>query len=164
MRLVLSLLSAVALTSACYAGGTDVNASGRGRPQVSIEFPARSEPGSTQTAVLEVFNPGPEPIGVLSVSFSLVGVGGRELPQPIVSIGAEGDNPAVVGVRPPPVETARGGVVYHFGALDEGDSATIEFDLRVPKELGVAANAVVASDGQQPERARGVLLKTTVAE
>ncbi len=135
--------------------------SGKGRPEISVEFPARAPAGSVQEAVLLVSNPGPGEMDVLKVSFSLVGSGRPE--TPIVSpLGSRGRNPAVVAVAPQPRAVSPGGVDYLFGGLEEEGSMRIVFKLKVPSTPGVAANAVIVADGRESDRARGVRLHTTV--
>jgi hypothetical protein len=54
------------------------------------------------------------------------------------------------------------GVLFRFPGLAEGDSTTIEMDLKIPDVTGPVANAVVAYDGNEPDRAKGVRLETQV--
>jgi len=133
------------------------------RPDLLIDFPATVDAGSAHDAVLDISNPGPEDIDPLFVSFTYVGVGGaQDVPPPIVNLGAQGANPAVLEVSPEPTDVSSDGTVYRFGSLADGDSMTITFTLRVPREPGVAANAVTVYDGEEIDRARGVRLQTTV--
>ncbi len=148
--------------SGCFGGNPDVTESGKGRPRISVEFPERSEPSSVQTAVLEILNPGPGDMSGLSVSFTRVGMVGGQVPDPIVSIGSGGENPAVVDVEPEPEAVSAEGDVYVFEGLEEGASTTVAFELKVPEEPGVAANAVVVSDAREIDRSRGVPLCTVV--
>jgi len=146
------------LVGACYGSDTSLTESGKGRPELTIEFPSSVEPGSTHTAVLAITNPGPGDIGTLLVDFRLVG----GVDNPLISAGAKSENPSVAGVEPEPSTVSADGIVYHFEGLAEGESTTIEFDLVVPETLGVVGNSVVVSDAAEIDRARGVLLQTTV--
>ena len=149
----------VAANSACYGPGPETSAA---KPELSITFPSRVDAGSTHTALLEVSNPGPEDIGALFVSFSRVGVAsGVELPAPIVDVVPKNGSSAVVDVDPRPVAVGNG-IRYRFRPLQAGSSASLEFELRVPEQPGVAANAVLVYDGEDPARAKGVLLETNV--
>jgi hypothetical protein len=152
------------LLVACYGSDTNLSESGKSRPVPTIAFPSSVEPGSTHTAVLEITNPGPSDIGRLLVTFTLVGgatqAGG--VGNPIVGLGSDGANPSIAGIEPEPLEVSEDGVGYQFPGLAEDESTTIEFELVVPTTLGVAANSVTVSDAHELDRARGVLLRTTV--
>ena len=151
------------LGAACWSEGADLTDSGKGKPSVTVDFPETVPDGSTRTATLEVRNPGPGDMDSLFVSFSLVGVGGTEaVPAPLVAAGAGRRSPSIVAVDPRPASVASGGTIYRFGGLPEGESATLRFRRRAPREPGVAANSVTAYAGEEPDRARGVLLETRV--
>jgi hypothetical protein len=140
--------------AACYGAGSE---SGPTPPEISIDFPASSEAGSVQTMTLTVRNPGPPAMSSVLVTFARVG-----LDPPIVDGAARHRNPAVVSVEPEPLTVDQAAVVYQFDGLAEGESATVEFRLKVPVRLGVAANSVQVSDGGAPNRLRGIRLETTV--
>jgi hypothetical protein len=162
-RVLAGLLAALALGS-CYRDVSNLTPSGEGLPQVAVEFPATSSPGSVHTAAVEVANPGPGDIERLAVSFALVGAPAVEgLPKTL--IGAAGGERAnsVLEVSPRPESVSPDGAVYRFDGLAEGESVTIEFELRVPRTPGPAANSVVVADESDPARARGARLETTVA-
>jgi hypothetical protein len=142
------------LLAACFGAGSD---SGPPPPEISIDFPASAEAGSVQTMTLTVTNPGPEPMSSVLVTFARVG-----LDTPIVDAAARRNNPAVVSVDPEPLTVDEAGVVYQFDGLATGESATIEFRLKVPLRQGVAANSVQVSDGGAPNRIGGKRLETTV--
>src|SRR5918999_5708852 len=159
-----ALLSILALGS-CYRDSSNLSPWGEGLPQVAVEFPAMSAPGSVHTAALEVANPGPGDIGRLAVSFALVGAPAAEgLPATLIGAAGGGRAQSVLAVSPRPMSVSPDGAVYRFGGLEEGESLTIEFELRVPRTPGVAANSVVVSDDSDPARARGARLETTVRD
>ena len=150
--------------TACYRDVSNLSATGEGLPQVAVHFPETSAPGSVHTAALEVANPGPGDIDRLAVSFALVGAPAAEgLPSTLVGAAGGGRRDTVLGVSPRPMSVSPDGAVYRFGGLAEGESVTIEFELRVPRIPGVAANSVIVSDDSDPSRARGARLETTVS-
>lgn len=162
-RVAAVALAAALLGAACFSESADLTDSGKGKPSVAVDFPPTVAPGSTHTATLEIRNPGPGDMDSLFVSFSLVGVGGTEaVPAPLVAVGRRRRSPSIVSVDPRPAEVAAGGAVYRFGGLGEGESATLVFRIKAPDEPGVAANSVTAYAGEEPDRARGVLLETRV--
>ncbi|MBA3430224.1 MAG: hypothetical protein H0U16_01930, partial [Actinobacteria bacterium] len=118
----------------------------------------------TAEAVLTIENPGPGDIDTVAVAFATIAPspGTREFPVPIVGIGSDGTNPAVVEVSPEPRATSDDGVVYTFEGLAEGGSTSITFTLQMPVRPGVAANSVQVYDGRDIARARGIRLQTTV--
>lgn len=154
-------VAAVALT-ACFGSDPNVTESGLGRPRVDVTFPDVAQPGSVRTATIGVTNPGPGDMSRVVISFPLIGAPGADLPTPIILPGVRGEADAVVDIDPEPRAVSDDAVTYVFGALAEGNSMTIKFDLRLPKDPGVAANAVIVSDGQDPERAKGERLATVV--
>jgi hypothetical protein len=159
----LAALLAVVLLGACSstAGQT---ASGLGLPQVSVDFPASSAPGSAHVAKLHVANPGPGEMSSVVVAFSRTGPspGASALPPPIVDVGFDQSNAAITAIHPRPAAVSPDGVVYRFAGLGAGKSTTISFTLKIPRTPGVVANAVVVYDGQHTDRARGVRLQTVV--
>jgi hypothetical protein len=160
-RLALGLVALA--VPACYRDASSLAPSGKGLPQVVVDFPATSNPGSVHTARLEVTNPGPGDIGRLAVSFALVGAPAAQgLPTPVVAAARRGRRTSVLAVSPRPTSVGSNGVVYRFAALPEGEVATIAFRLRVPRAEGQAANSVTVYDELDPSRARGVRLETTV--
>lgn len=163
-RAAIAIAALVALGVACYGPDPNVSATGRGLPELSIGFPETSPPGSIQTAVLTITNPGPDPMSQLVVAFVRVGPGGgsSELPTPIVDAAARHKNPAIVSIRPEPNAVSLPAVEFTFDALDDGDSTEIEFRLRIPDVRGPAANSVTVYDGSDPQRAAGIRLQTTV--
>ncbi len=135
-----------------------------GKPLVTIDFPKRVSPGSRHTAIIEIDNPGQGDMDSIAVTFSLVGRSSSEggVPSPIVPLGFDHKNEAVVSSDPEATAVSEDGIVYFFDGIREGETKTIRFELEVPRDLGAAANAVIVSDGQDVERARGATLETTV--
>lgn len=161
-RVICAVLLAPIALGACFAGrNPDVTPSGEGLPRLSLTFPKAVKSGTTEIAVVEVTNPGPGDMDSVLVAFSRVGAAGvTELPTPIVDSGVGGRNPAVVAIEPEPNSVSSDAVVFAFDGLEEGESITIEFTLRMPDERGPAANAIIVYDGQDVGRARGVRLET----
>jgi len=158
------LLAVLAVAASCYGSDANLTESGKGLPELSVEFPERSAPGTTQRALLTVTNPGPGRMSSVVVSFARVGPrrGGSELPVPIVDGAAKGVNPAVVDITPKPNEISTAAVEFFFDGLAEGETAEIVFELEVPTTRGEAANSVTVYDGSEPKRARGARLQTIV--
>jgi hypothetical protein len=137
---------------------------GKGYPELSIDFPEAARASETARAVLTVSNPGPGDIDTVAVAFATIAPspGTREFPIPIVGIGSGGENPTVLEVSPEPRAVSDDGVVYTFEGIEEGDSTSITFTLKMPVQPGIAANSVQVYDGRDIERARGIRLQTTV--
>jgi hypothetical protein len=161
-RAVATLVAIVFIgTSGCYWGpDPNLTKTGKGKPTITVEFPATLEPGATETATLVVTNPGPGDMESVVVAFSRVG--DPSLPEPIVEAGTGGQTKAVTSVSPEPVAVSPDAVNYRFGPLEEGDSMTIRFELLLPNSTGEVGNAVQVYDGAEPERAGGVRLSTTL--
>ena len=157
---VLALLGA----AACYGPDPNVSPAGRGLPELSVDFPETAAAGSTQTAVLTISNPGPEPMSRVVVAFLRVGPGGgsTELPTPIVDGAARHKNPAIVDIDPKPDAVSLSAVQFTFGGLPDGESTEISFRLKIPRATGQAANSVTVYEGSDPQRASGIRLQTTV--
>jgi hypothetical protein len=158
-----SALAAV-LLAACVGSGGGLSSSGLGLPEVKVDFPVTSAPGSQHVAKLHVKNPGPGDIGSVVVAFSRTGPspGATALPSPIVDVGFGQSNPDIVAIHPTPAAVSPDAVVYRFRGLKVDGSMTIRFALKVPRTSGVVANAVIVYDGQHPDRGRGVRLQTVV--
>ncbi len=159
---ILIAATALVLVGACFGGDPNVTESGKGRPVVTIRFPETARPGSVQTASVRVSNPGPEDMSSLAVSFTLLGRLEGAVPNPIVQLGYNRENPAIIEVEPRPRAVSFDGVTYVFDGLAEEASVSLRFKLKLPDEPGLAGNAVTVSDGQEPDRARGVPLQTMV--
>jgi len=148
---------AVLLAGAVYIATRDVPVGSEGRPVISVEFPAASEPGSVQTATFTITNPGPGRMNSVFLSFARVGID-----PPIVEVGVQHENPNIVSIDPEPEAISLEAVVFRFAGLDEGDTMTVSFDLKIPEERGIVANSVTAYPGEDPQRAKGVRLQTEV--
>jgi hypothetical protein len=161
-RIGLALVAVVAL--ALFIGNREVPESEAGRPEIAVEFPEVSEPGSIQTATFTITNPSDEPMASTFMAFTRVGpaAGGEPLPLPIVDPGAKHENPAIVSIDPEPDASSIDAVVFRFPGLDPGEAMTVVFELRVPEQPGPAANSVSAYPGEHPDRAKGVRLGTEV--
>jgi hypothetical protein len=146
------VLGCALVATACFGTTSE-----SGLPELEIEFPARSAPGSVRTAEFTITNAGPEAMPTLVVAFTRVGNF-----TPIVDAGFRGRNPAIKAVRPQPNNVSEGGVEYFFDGLGVGESTTIEFDLVIPDAEGPAANSVTVYDGSDVERVSGSRLETSV--
>jgi hypothetical protein len=155
MRRALGLTLVLALLGACFPGDPALE----DNPVVKADFPPTSEPGSVQTATLEIENPADEDIQALVVTFALLG--DPDLPAPLVGPSSVGGT-SVVSIDPEPRATSEDGAVFTFGRLGAGESTTIEFRIEVPREPGPAANSVSVADGSDVERASGVRIETRV--
>lgn len=163
-RPVLAVALACLTLGGCFAPGPNATEAGGGRPVVSVGFAPEASPGQVLTATIRVRNPGPGDMSRVVVAFALVGPGTGQstLPAPIVGPALRKKLSAVVNVHPEPRASSRDRVVYVFDGLAQGASTIFHFDLRVPTEAGVAANSVTVYDGDDPERAGGDRLETTV--
>lgn len=147
---------------ACFSGGGDVTESGKGRPQLTISAPETAAAGDVISVELSVTNPGPEDMKEVVVVFARLG--DPDLPYPIVE-GLPGKRAeGVVDVEPAPTTRSEDGITYRFPGLDEGESTTITFDLRIPEQDGFVGNSIQVYDSADAERARGVGLKVQVEE
>ena len=158
MALRIGIGLAIVLVAAVLISTRDVPSGIEGRPVISVEFPAVSEPGSVQTATFTITNPGPGRMESVFVAFARVGID-----LPIVEAGAQHENPYIVAIEPEPDAVSIDGVVFRFAGLDESETMTVSFDLKIPMERGIAANSVTAYPGEDPQRAKGVRLQTEVA-
>jgi len=161
-KLLLIVLGTIlVLTSACFPDAQNVTEDGEGLPELGLEFPETATAGSTETAALTITNPGPGEMESLVVAFSRLG--DPALPPPIVDVTGRNRKGAVENVTPEPTAVSPDGITYTFEGLAEEESVTIEFELVVPFTDGPAGNAVLVYEGQDPNRARGVRLRTEVA-
>ena len=153
---------ALLLTPACFAGTAELSESGKGLPEVTVEFPTATQPGSLHEAAVEVTNPGPGDISSVVVTFARVGAPAVEgIPNPIVDPGRGPESGSVVSVDPAPAASSKD-VMYRFGPLSEGESTTITFGIEVPRRPGPAANSLSVYDAGDPGRTGGVRLETVV--
>lgn len=156
-----ALFAAGALVlSGCASSGTDAQ-----KPEPSLSFPKQVPARSVKKASLRITNPGSPAIDIIVVAFSDLGRAPNEpgIPEPIVRPGFGGKNRSVLAVTPKPVAVSDDGLVYRFGRLGAGQEMRITFALRMPARPGLAANAVIVSDGSDPNRSRGVALSTHVS-
>ncbi|HVF54329.1 MAG TPA: hypothetical protein VNC78_12110 [Actinomycetota bacterium] len=152
------------LMTACYGDEQNLTETGRGIPLVGVDFPSSTTAGATETLTVAISNPGPGDMRSVVVAFALVGPtgGAAEVPTPLIGIGRGKTNPAIAAVRPEPDAISPDAVLFVFGSLPEGGNLAVEFDVVVPSAIGVAANSVTVYDGDEPERAGGIRLQTTV--
>ena len=160
MRILVALAASAALLVGCYGPDPNLTDDGKGRPVVTLDFPATVEPESVHDAVLTIDNPGPEDMNSIVVAFSRLG--DPALPLPLVEVSAPDEQGPVRSIDPEPQAIGQGGVVYTFEGLPEGESMTITFELQVPRDEGTVGNAVQVYDGADPDRARGVRLEAEV--
>lgn len=153
-------LAFVALTACTGGPDPNVTESGAGKPQLSAEFPEAAGPGDVVTAVLQISNPGPQDMDSIVVSF--VRVGDPSLPAPIVEPRKGRKQSGIEDIRPEPRGESPSDATYAFQGIPEGESVTIEFDLRLPEEPGTVGNSVQVYDGSEVDRAAGVRLEIDV--
>lgn len=161
-RRPLAALVLIALVPACYASRGNLTESGKGKPTLSVTFPAKVNPGATEDLVLEVSNPGPGDMETVVVAFTNVGIPGSGLGNPLIPFSTGGENPAIESIEPEPDSVYEDGSVYSFGGLAAGSATTITFSVNVPTTRGPAANSVQVYDGSEPERGTGERVSTTV--
>lgn len=153
-------LAATFAFTACFGDTQSLSESGKGLPELSMEFPEDTTAGSTETAELTISNPGPGEMDSLVVAFSRLG--SPSLPMPIVDVTARNREGAVKDVTPEPTAVSADGITYTFDGIGVDESVTIEFEVVIPQTEGSAGNAVLVYEGQDPNRARGVRLETEV--
>ena len=161
-----SALAVVAVaTTACFGPDPNLTDSGKGLPEVAVDFPAEVEAGSVHDLTVTVHNPGPGDMASFFVAFSPVGVGGRVgVARPLLVPGPpQGGSPSILSVDPEPVaDPGQGGLVFKFGPLQEGESTAVAFTVRAPAAVGTYANSVQAYDAQEIDRIRGARVETEV--
>ena len=97
---------------------------------------------------------------VIVVSFARVG--DPSLPLPIVEPLPGRARSGIVAIRPEPNGESPPDATYTFDGLPEGESMTIEFDLRIPDLKGTVGNVVQVYDGAEVARASGDRIETEV--
>jgi hypothetical protein len=163
MRRVFAAVATCLVLASCFGSDPNLTESGKGKPEVTVDFPAELQRRSVETAVVTVTNPGPGDMVGFSIEFSLVGkAGGQTVPTPLVASGSGEQSPSIESVEPEPNAVSLEGVRFFFGPLDEGESTDVRFEIVAPDEPGVAANALIVSDTEEIERSRGVQLVTEV--
>lgn len=145
---------------ACTGPDPNLTERGSGKPRVTVEFPRTAEPGEVVTASIEITNPGPKDMDSVVVSF--VRVGDPSLPEPIVEPRKGRVRSGIEDIRPEPRGESPADATYAFEGVPEGDSVTIEFDLRIPDGRGTVGNSVQVYDGSEVERAAGTRLEIEV--
>jgi hypothetical protein len=94
------------------------------------------------------------------VAFSRLG--DPRLPPPLIDVSRRGSSGPVVDVTPTPNGVSPDSVVFTFDGINEGDTKTITFNVKIPAEPGLYGNAVLVYEGSHPDRAKGVRLETHV--
>jgi hypothetical protein len=158
-RLVAACVVLLAL-AACFGPDPNLTATGKGRPDITADFPPIVDAGETFDVTLEITNPGPVDMDGITIAFARLG--DPSLPIPVVDAGATGTNEAIVTIDPEPQAVSLDGIIYTFPPLGEGDSTTITFELKAPDISGAAGNSIQVYDSRDPERARGIRFLTTV--
>lgn len=160
-RLLLACLACAISLVACTGPDPNVTETGAGKPQLTVEFPEAAESGDVVTASLEISNPGPRDMDSIVVSF--VRVGDPSLPQPLVEPRKGRLQSGIEDIRPEPNGQSPADATYAFGGIPEGESLTLEFDLRIPEGPGMFGNSVQVYDGSEVDRAAGVRLEIEVS-
>ncbi|MDQ3878058.1 MAG: hypothetical protein M3290_06880 [Actinomycetota bacterium] len=159
-RSVVALCLAL-VCSSCYVGDNpNLTSTGKGKPQVTFDFPDHVDAGEQAKLVLDISNPGPGDIPHVFVGFALLG--DPTGVNPLIPIGAKHKNPAVVSIDPKPEAVSSDADIYRFGPLREGRSTTITFVIDIPDLTGRFENSVQVYDGNEPDRSVGVRLETMV--
>jgi hypothetical protein len=157
IRRIIVALALLALIGNACVGDSNVTDSGKGLPEVTVEFPEQVAPGDIATATFRITNPGPGDMVGLAITFARVGTD-----TPIVDGGAKNENPAIEAIDPEPLGVDLAAVVYRFPGLEEGESTSISFDLVIPETTGIVANSVTVGAAEDQERLKGLRLETTV--
>lgn len=159
-RLLLLCSACAFLLIACTGPDPNVTETGAGKPQVTAEFPETAESGDVVTASLQITNPGPRDMDSIVVSF--VRVGDPSLPPPIVEPRKGRLQSGIEDIRPEPRGQSPADATYAFEGIPEGESVSLEFDLRIPQGPGTFGNSVQVYDGAEVDRAAGVRLEIEV--
>ncbi len=159
-RLLLAGLGCALALVACTGPDPNLTKTGAGKPQLAAEFPETAESGDVVTASLEISNPGPRDMDSIVVSF--VRVGDPNLPQPLVEPRKGRLQSGIEDIRPEPRGQSPADATYAFQGIPEGESLTLEFDLRIPEGPGTFGNSVQVYDGSEVDRAAGVRLEIEV--
>ena len=160
MRAGAVALACLVLLGACSGPDPNLTDSGAGKPQITVEFPETASPGDVVTASIAVSNPGPQDMDSIVVSF--VRVGDPSLPEPIVEPRKGRTESGIEDIRPEPRGQSPADATYAFTGVSEGDSVTLEFDLRMPDAAGTYGNSVQVYDGTEVDRAAGARLQIEV--
>lgn len=160
-RFFISLACVAILLGGCAGPDPNLTESGKGKPLVTAQFPETAAPGDVVTAVIEVENPGPGDIQPIVVAFTRVG--DPSLPLPIVEPRRSLRAAGIEDIRPEPAGASPTDSTFTFAGVAEGDSTTIEFDLRIPPDAeGTLGNVIQVYDGAEIDRARGARIQLEV--
>lgn len=152
---------AAAILVGCSGPDPNLTESGMGKPVVTAEIPASAEPGEVVTATIKVENPGPGDLQPIVVAFTRVG--DPSLPLPIVEPRRGLKQAGIEEIRPEPNGASPTESTFTFDGVAEGDSTTIEFDLRIPEDArGTLGNVIQVYDGAEIDRARGARIEVEV--
>ena len=159
-RAFLGACVAVLFFAACTGSDPNLTETGAGKPQLTAEFPETASSGDVVTAAIEVTNPGPQDMDSIVVSF--VRVGDPSLPEPIVEPRKGRLQSGIEDIRPEPQGQSPADATYAFEGIPEGQTVTLEFDLRIPEGPGTFGNSVQVYDGAEVGRAAGIRLEIEV--
>ena len=160
-KALLAVAAAALVVGGCSGPDPNLTESGQGKPLVTAEFPETARPGDVVTAVIRVENPGPSDMEPIVVAFTRVG--DPSLPLPIVEPRRDLRDAGIEDIRPEPQGASPMDSTFTFPGVAEGDSTTIEFDLRIPDDAkGTVGNVIQVYDGAEIERARGARLQLEV--
>lgn len=156
------VVAALAFAASCTPGpDPNLTESGKGKPVVAAEFPETAEPGDVVTASIHVDNPGPGDMQPIVVAFTRVG--DPSLPLPIVEPRRGLKQAGIEDIRPEPTGSSPAESTFTFAGIAEGESMTIEFDLRIPDDAeGTLGNVIQVYDGAEIDRARGARIEVEV--
>ena len=161
MRKSALAIIAASILTACTGPDPNLTESGMGKPVVTADFPDTAEPGDVVTATIKVENPGPGDLQPIVVAFTRVG--DPSLPLPIVEPRRGLKQAGIEEIRPEPEGASPAESTFTFDGIAEGDSATIEFDLRIPPDAhGILGNVIQVYDGVDIDRARGARIQVEV--
>lgn len=159
LRGTLAALALLVLV-ACTGPDPNLTATGAGKPELSVDFPESAGSGDVVTASIQITNTGPQDMDSIVVSF--VRVGDPSLPEPIVEPRKGRLQSGIEDIRPEPRGQSPADATYAFEGIPEGESVTLEFDLRMPQGPGTFGNSVQVYDGSEVDRAAGVRLEIEV--
>jgi len=164
---------ALACLAACLGPDPNLTDDGLGKPILIVDFPTEAEAGSTEGLLIEIDNPGPGDMSSITIAFANVAVGGtdgsvqpllRPAPPPEQLGDDQQVSPSISSIEPEPLTVGEGGLVFRFGPLSEGESASVSFEVVVPEESQLYANSVQAFDSQVLDRIDAVKLQVEVVD
>jgi hypothetical protein len=160
MRRIAIAVICLVVIGACTGPDPNLTETGAGKPRITIDIPETAPPGDVVTASIEISNPGPQDMDSIVVSF--VRVGDPSLPEPIVEPRKGRAESGIEDIRPEPAGESPPDATYAFGGVPEGESITLEFDLRMPDDVGSYGNSVQIYEGAEVDRAAGARLEIEV--